>query len=86
MREFAKYLKVAPLQKMDKSGYLMSRKVVIIMHLSPTLEKELHMLAKLNHMSILSGAARVLPQWLAQRWTKPVMTQAQDEYLVGQTG
>ncbi|WP_197061187.1 alpha/beta hydrolase [Colwellia psychrerythraea] len=54
-------------------------------HLSPTLDKEVHMLAKLNHMSILSGAARVLPQWLAQRWTKPVMTQAQDEYLVGQT-
>ncbi|WDE02320.1 alpha/beta hydrolase [Thalassomonas actiniarum] len=37
-------------------------------HLAPQLDKEVVMLPKLNHMSVLGGAARVLPQWLMQRW------------------
>jgi non-heme chloroperoxidase len=37
-------------------------------HLAPTTDKQVNMLAKLNHMSVLGGASRVLPQWLAQRW------------------
>lgn len=37
-------------------------------HIAPELDKAVFMLPKLNHMSVLSGAARVLPQWLMQRW------------------
>jgi len=55
-------------------------------HLPPTLDKEVHMLARLNHMSVLSGATRVLPQWLAQRWVKPAIAQTQDEHILEQTG
>ena len=55
-------------------------------HLPPTLDKEVYMLPKLNHMSVLSGAARVLPQWLAQRWVKSAVPQAQEEHLVEQVG
>jgi pimeloyl-ACP methyl ester carboxylesterase len=37
-------------------------------HLSPTLDKQVHMLPKLNHMSIINGASRLFPDWLAARW------------------
>ena len=37
-------------------------------HLSPELDKAVFMLPKLNHMSVLNAAARLLPQWLTQRW------------------
>lgn len=55
-------------------------------HLPPTLDKEVHMLPKLNHISVLSGAARVLPQWLAQRWVKSAGHQEQKEQLLEQAG
>ena len=55
-------------------------------HLPPTLDKEVFMLPKLNHMSVLSGAARVLPHWLAQRWGKAAQDQekgqAQEKHLM----
>lgn len=37
-------------------------------HLGPTLDKQVHMLPKLNHMSVVNGASRVIPQWLTERW------------------
>ena len=59
-------------------------------HLAPELDKEVFMLPKLNHMSVLSGAARILPQWLQQRFGKsvqasaPVLTQEREQQLVEQ--
>jgi alpha-beta hydrolase superfamily lysophospholipase len=37
-------------------------------HLSPFLDKQVHMLPKLNHMSVINGASRIFPNWLNERW------------------
>lgn len=37
-------------------------------HLSPELDKQLHMLDKVNHMTVMNAASRILPTWLSQRW------------------
>lgn len=37
-------------------------------HLSPLIDKSLQMLPKVNHMSVIAAASKILPQWLAQRW------------------
>lgn len=39
-------------------------------HLAPTLDKEVHMLPGVNHMSVINASSEFLIKWLAQRWKK----------------
>jgi alpha-beta hydrolase superfamily lysophospholipase len=39
-------------------------------HLAPELDKEVHMLPKIKHMTVISAASSVLTEWLSLRWNR----------------
>lgn len=42
--------------------------VIFHWHLSPELDKEIHMLDKIKHMNVINAASKPLTHWLSQRW------------------
>ena len=46
-------------------------------HLAPQLDKEVHVIPKMRHMTITNAASRILPGWIAQRWCQPEASEQQ---------